>query len=111
MDQLERYRGIVRNLIAEYASHKPAYGDIRTESLVDREHDRYEVMQMGWNGDRRVHGSIIHIDIRDGKVWIEHNGTDARLGEELVAAGISRNDIVLGFHPAELRSLSGFGVG
>jgi hypothetical protein len=28
-------------------------------------------------------------------VWIEHNGTDARLGEELVAAGIPRNDIVI----------------
>jgi len=68
-------------------------------------------MQTGWNGDRRVHGSIIHIDIRDGKVWIEHNGTDARLGEELVAAGIPRNDIVLGFQPEELRSLTCFGVG
>ena len=78
---------------------------------MDRERDHYEVLQVGWNNGRRVHGSIIHIDIRDGKVSLEHNGTDARLGEELVAAGISRNDIVLGFHPAELRSLTGYGVG
>ena len=28
-----------------------------------------------------------------------------------VAAGIPRNDIVLGFQPAELRSLAGFGAG
>ncbi len=42
---------------------------------------------------------------------IEYNGTDARLAEELVAAGIPRNDIVLGFQPEELRSLSGFGIG
>src|SRR5262249_40932096 len=68
-------------------------------------------MQVGWNGDRRVHGSIIHIDIRDGKVWIEYNGTDAHLGEELVAVGIPQHDIVLGFQPKELRSLAGFGVG
>jgi hypothetical protein len=88
MDQLDRYRAIVRRLIEEYASYKPAYGDIRTEAVVDREHDHYEVMQVGWDGDRRVHGSVIHIDIRDGKVWIEYNGTDARLGEELVAAGV-----------------------
>ena len=108
MDQLDRYRTIVRRLIEEYASYKPAYGDIRTEAVVDREHDHYEVMQVGWDGGRRVHGSIIHIDIRDGKVWIEHNGTDARLGEELVAAGIPRSDIVLGFHPEEVRPLSGF---
>jgi XisI protein len=111
MDQLDRYRQIVSRLIQEYASHKPAYGDIRTEAVVDRERDHYEVLQVGWHGGRRVHGSIIHIDIRDGKVWIEHNGTDARLGEELVAAGIPRSDIVLGFHPQELRPLSGFGVG
>jgi hypothetical protein len=111
MDQLYRYREIVCRLIEEYASYKPAYGDIRTEAVVDRERDHYEVMQVGWNSGRRIHGSIIHIDIRDGKVWIEHNGTDARLGEELVAAGIARNDIVLGFHPSELRPLTGYGVG
>jgi XisI protein len=111
MDPVDRYREIVRRLIEEYASYKPAYGDIRTEAVVDREHDHYEVMQVGWDGGHRVHGSIIHIDIRDGKVWIEHNGTDARLGEELVAAGIPRNDIVLGFHPVELRPLTSYGVG
>lgn len=109
MDQRDRYREIVRNLIEEYASYQPAYGDIRTEAVIDHEHDHYEVIQVGWNGDRRVHGSIIHIDIRDGKVWIESNGTDARLGEELAAAGILRNDIVLGFQAAELRGVAGFG--
>jgi hypothetical protein len=111
MDQRDRYREIVRRLIEEHASYNPAYGDIRTEAVVDRERDHYVVMQMGWHGGRRVHGSIIHIDIRDGKVWIEHNGTDARLGEELVAAGIPRSDIVLGFQPAELRPLTSYGVG
>lgn len=111
MDHLDCYRAIVHRLIEEYASYKPAYGDIRTEAVVDREHDHYEVMQVGWDAGRRVHGSIIHIDIRDGKVWIEHNGTDARLGEELVAAGILRSDIVLGFQPPDLRPLTSYGVG
>jgi len=111
MDRLNRYREIVRSLIEQHASYKLAYGDIRTQAVIDRERDHYEVMQAGWQGDRRVHGSVIHIDIRDGKVWIEHNGTDARLGEELVAAGIPRSDIVLGFQPAELRPLTSYGVG
>jgi hypothetical protein len=111
MDSLDRYREIVSRLIEEYAGYKPAYGDVRTEAVLDRDHDHYEVVQVGWSGGRRVHGSIIHIDIRDGKVWIEHNGTDARLGEELVAAGIPRSDIVLGFQPTELRPLTGYGVG
>jgi hypothetical protein len=66
---------------------------------------------VGWQGDRRVHGSIIHIDIRGGRVWIKYNGTDTRLGKELVAAGIHRKDIVLGFQPEKLRSLADFGSG
>jgi len=111
MDPVIRYREIGSRLSEEYARYKPAYGDVRTEAVVDRDRDHYEVVQVGWTGGRRVHGSVIHIDIRDGKVWIEHNGTDARLGEELVAAGIPRSDIVLGFQPAEVRSLSGYGVG
>jgi hypothetical protein len=111
MGQLERYRAIVRRLIEDYASYQPAYGDIRTEAVVDSEHDHYEVMQVGWDGQRRVHGSVIHIAIRDGKVWLEYNGTNARIGEEMVAAGIPRQDVVLGFQPAERRPLTGFGVG
>jgi hypothetical protein len=111
MDQLDRYRQIVRALIEQYASYRPSYGDIRTEAVVDQEHDHYEVIQVGWNAGRRVHGSVLHIDIRGGKVWIEHNGTDARIGEELVAAGIPRTDVVLGFHPPEVRPLTNFGVG
>jgi hypothetical protein len=111
MIQLDRYRMIVRRLIEEYAGYKPSRGDIRTEAVVDREHDHYEVMQVGWEGHRRIHGSIIHIDIRDGKVWIEHNGTDALLTDELISAGIPKEDIVLGFHPADVRPLTGYGVG
>jgi hypothetical protein len=63
-----------------------------------------------WNGNCRIHDSIIPIDIRDGYVWIEYNGTDICLGEELVAAGIPRSDLVLAFQPEELRSRTGFGV-
>jgi hypothetical protein len=111
MGQLDKYRAIVRRLIEEYANYTPAHGDIRTEAVVDTEHDHYEVMEVGWDGKRRVHGSIIHIDIRDGKVWIEYNGTDAEIGEELVAAGIPRQDIVLGFQPADVRPLTRYGVG
>ncbi len=111
MNNVTRYREIVCRLIEEYAGYKPTHGDIRTEAVVDREHDHYEVMHVGWDGGRRVHGSIIPINIRGGKVWIEHNGTDARIGEELVAAGIPRTDIVLGFQPAEVRPQTSYGVG
>ena len=64
-----------------------------------------------WDGNRRVHGTVIHIDIIEGKVWIQHNGTPRRIGEEMVAAGIPREAIVLGFQPPHARKYTGFGVG
>jgi XisI protein len=104
MDKLERYREIVRRLIEEYARYKPANGQIETEAIVDRERNHYEVMHVGWDGVRRVHGAVVHIDISGGKVWIQYDGTSRPVAEELVSAGIPREDIVLGFHPSELAS-------
>lgn len=110
MDKLERYREIVRRLIEEYAGYKPANGQIETEAIVDQARDHYEVMHVGWDGVRRVHGAVVHIDIHDGKVWVQYDGTTRPVADELMAAGIPREDIVLAFHPAELRPLTGFGV-
>ena len=111
MDKLDRYREIVRRVIEEYASYKPSHGQIKTEAIVDRDRDHYEVMHVSWDGMRRVHGSGIHIDIIDGKVWLQYDGTSRPVADELLAAGIPHEDIVLAFHPAKLRQLTGFGVG
>lgn len=54
--------------------------------------------------------SSIRIDIINGKVWIEHDGTVPGVAEELVAAGLPREDIVLGFRPPHLRQYTGFGT-
>jgi hypothetical protein len=111
MDKLERYRKIVRAIIEDYASGKPSNGEIETEAIVDPEHDHYEVMHIGWDGPRRVHGSVVHLDIRDGKVWLQYDGTNRPVADELIAAGIPCEDIVLAFHPQRLRQFTGFAVG
>ena len=111
MDRVERYREIVRRVIEDYARYKPSHGQIETEAVADRDRDHYEVLHVGWDGARRVHGSVVHIDIRAGKVWVQYDGTSLPVAEELAAAGIPREDIVLAFHPAELRQHTGFAAG
>jgi hypothetical protein len=111
MDKLNQYRDIICRLIEEYASFKPANGQIETEAIKDRDRDHYEVLHVGWDGVRRVHGSVIHVDIHNGKIWIQYDGTNRPIAEELLSAGVPREDIILAFHPAELRSLTGYGVG
>ncbi|MEW6211673.1 MAG: XisI protein [Acidobacteriota bacterium] len=108
MDKLNSYREIVRRIIREYASYKPSHGQIETEAIIDSERDHYEVMHVGWDGVRRVHGSVIHLDIINEKVWIQYDGTTRPVAEALLDAGIPREDIVLGFHPADVRKYTDF---
>jgi len=111
MDTLTRYREIVRDLLREYARYKPSYGEVTTEVIEDITHDHYELMHVGWHGQRRIHGSVIHIDLIGDKVWVQHDGTSRPVAEELVLRGVPRDHVVLGFHPADVRPHTEFGVG
>jgi len=97
MAKIETYRHIVQELLKKYGSHKPAYGDVEVELIFDNERDRYQVVHTGWYGHRRIYGSIIHIDIQNEKIWIQHNGTETDIADELVALGVPKEDIVLAF--------------
>ncbi len=98
-------------MIEGYVNPKPAYGDIDVELVIDPERDHYEIVHVGWDGRRRMHGTVLHVDIIGGKVWIQYDGTDRPIADELVEAGIPKEDIVLAFHPADLRKHTGFAVG
>jgi hypothetical protein len=110
MENLDRYRKIIRDLIQEYAQYQPARGDVQIEVIVDEANDHYELIYAGWNGPYRIHGSVLHIDIRGEKVWIQHDGTEEGIAEELVKAGIPRDRIVLAFKPPEIRPHTDFAV-
>ncbi len=110
MDELARYRVIVRELIQHYARFQPACGDVQVEVVFDETNDHYELMYAGWNGPYRIHGSVLHIDIRQGKVWVQHDGTEAGIADALVEKGIPPAHIVLAFKPPEIRPHTGFAV-
>ena len=110
MDRVASYRQIIKHIIAEYAALKPSYGDIEVETIFDESHDHYEMIYTSWNEWRRVHGTVIHVDIRDGKVWIQHDGTEDSIAYEFLDAGIPHEYIVLAFHPPQARKHTPFAV-
>jgi len=103
MAGLEKYRMIIKRILNEYAQYKPAYGEIETETVFDTERDHYELVHVGWEEKKRIHGSVIHVDIKGDKVWIQHDGTSDGIADELVEAGIPKEDIVLGFRYPKFR--------
>jgi hypothetical protein len=110
MDRVDRYREIVRSVLSEYASIKYAHGDIRSRVIIDAKIDHYELMRIGWDRHRYIHGYTIHIDIIGGKIWIQYDGTDRPFADELERAGVPREDIVLGFIPERERQHTGYAV-
>ena len=110
MDTIETYRQIVQHVLTDYAQIPFAYGAIEAETVFDPVSDRYLVMLVGRDGKRRVHGCLVHVDIIDGKIWIQRDGTEAGIANELVSKGIAKERIVLAFHAPELRQHTGFAV-
>jgi XisI protein len=104
------YPQIVRDLLNQHAQGKPSVGDIEVETIFDLEQNRYQIVYMGWHHDRRVHHCVMHIDVRNDKIWILHNTTEHELDLELLAIGVPKSDIVLGLHPPELRQFTGYAV-
>ena len=102
-DRISRYRQIVKDVIRNHARFQPAYGEVEVETVFDEASDHYELRYTGWDGNHRIHGAVLHIDIRDGKVWIQHDGTEEGVAEEFVVAGVPRDQVVLGFQPPGLR--------
>jgi hypothetical protein len=110
MDSLETYREIVERVLSDYAAVPYAHGDFKTEVVFDRVRDRYLLIDIGWDGKRRVHGCIVHIDIIDGKLWIQRDGTEQGIALDLEQAGIPKEQIVLGFREPELRQYTGYAL-
>lgn len=108
MGELEKYRVIVKQVISAYARYKPSHGEIETETIFDDERNHYELTHVGWLDKKRIHGSVLHIDIKDGKVWIQHDGTSEGIADELVEAGIPSADIVLGFKYPKFRKYTDY---
>jgi hypothetical protein len=110
MAKLEQYRTFVKQLIKQYGAYKPSYGDIDVETVFDTEHDHYELINVGWHQDQRIRGAVLHIDIKNGKIWIQHDGTERGVANDLVEWGVPKEDIVLAFHAPYRRQYTGFAV-
>jgi hypothetical protein len=111
MDKLSKYRQIVREVLTEYTAVPLAYGDVRTQTIFDREQNRYQVMDIGWSNNRRIYECVLHLDIIDEKIWVQQNMTELQIGRVLMSKGVAVEDIVLGFQPPYAREYSGFAIG
>jgi XisI protein len=107
MDTHTRYREYLQTLMSERAS-RVWDTRIQAQTIFDPERDHYQLVYVGWRDSNRFYGVILHADIIDGKIWIQQDGTEEGLANQLVELGVPKQDIVLAFNPPNLRQYTEF---
>jgi hypothetical protein len=115
---VELYRQYIQQLLSERAQRAAKQRDLQSnvleyevQTIFDTERDHYQLLHVGWRTNRRDFGCILHLDIKDGKIWIQHDGTEGGIANQLVAMGVPKQDIVLAFHEPYVRQFTDFGTG
>lgn len=97
MDTTASVREIVKDVIRQYAALRPSHGEIRLDSVLDEAHDRYALLQVGWDRGRRVRGLLLYVVVVDDRVFIEYDGMERGIMEDLLQRGVAEDDIVLAY--------------
>jgi len=105
-EKLGRYRQVIQELLARLATIPNLEEGIRDRTLFDQQSDNYAIISEGWDGEERIHHIVAHLEIIDGKVWIQADNTDWVIARELESRGIPKSEMVLGFRPPEVRAES-----
>ncbi len=106
MDKTIKYKKIVKQLMEEIASISPSGEQVETQLIMDEERGHYLLYSVGWEGKNWIYSSFVHLDVKsNGKVWLQHDGTDLKIAEELTLKGVPKCDIVIGFQPPHAREL------
>ena len=112
MDKIKKYQDIIIDFLNRYNAETSSYSadGIKRRILIDKENNSFQLLSIGWRNNLYTFGPIFHFDIIDGKIWMECNNTEREVVDEFMAAGVDRQDIVLGFVPPSARHFSGFAV-
>lgn len=111
MDRVSQYQELVKKVITDYVSSGSHRDEIEQQLNFDLVRHHYQIVNVGWDGKRRVYGCVVHIDIKGEKIWIQYNGTEVDFAEELVQLGVPRHDLVIGFHSPFMRKATEYALG
>ena len=112
VDQITQFQTLIESLLNAKAQrsvrcHRPG---IETCCIFDRVNQHYMLMDVGWDGEKRVEYITLHLRIKNDKIWIEDDWTEEGLATELMRKGVVREDIVLGFQHPGMRPYTDFAV-
>lgn len=110
MDDLNNLKQAAIKVLQDYYDFLGQDPDSELQLIIDETNNHYLLLETGWHKNQRIYGSLIHIDLLNGKLWIQHDGTEEGIANELVKLGVSPQQIVLAFKTPERRKITDFAV-
>ncbi|MEC4988841.1 MAG: XisI protein [Oscillatoria sp. PMC 1068.18] len=110
MEKLTESRQKIKDLLSQYISSEKPRENWESQLIFDDKGGHYLWMKVGWEESKRIYYSVIHFDLKNGKIWLQKNMTDLNPAEDLVELGVAREDIVLGLQPPFKRPYTNYGV-
>lgn len=98
-------RNAAETVLAQYLDFLGDDPETMIELVIDRDRDRYLLVEQGWQGERRIYGTIIHLDVIDRQIWIQQDGTETGVAHDLIALGVPIDRLVLGYKSPERRKI------
>lgn len=104
------YQQLIQDIITNYAHKHPQDNDIETQMIFDPVNNHYLLLYVGWQEEKQIYGCPIHVDIKDNKFWIQRDLTEDGIVNQLLKAGVSKENIVLGFRSPFNRQFTDFAI-
>ena len=110
MADLGVYRQRIQEVLTARSKRRSSNDSVQSHLIFDTERDHYLLVKSGWEGNiQREYGTVSHIRIVEGKIYIEYEGFEDAVADELVELGVPNTDIVLGYRSPASRRLTAFG--
>jgi hypothetical protein len=111
MDKLKKYQNVVKKAILKYADFQDnSREESEIQPVFDEKRNHYFLMDIGWKNMHRIHTCLLHIDIKNDKIWIHKDFVEQGIATDLMEMGIPKSDIVLGFQAPYKRPYTEFAV-
>lgn len=112
MDQVEQYTALIKQALRDYVDlvQKSPNLPYQVVMVFDDEHQQYLVRKVGWQGNKRILKTVLHLAIQGGKISIEEDLTEEGIATWLLAHGVPNTAIILSFQPPLIRAYSEFAV-
>jgi len=101
MERITIFQSKIREVMDDYLRQlkQPANDNIRFEPIIDDTGYHYQIVALGWEGDRRIFNLLFHLDIIGDKIWVQEDKMENSIAEMLVEHGVAKKDIVLAYFP------------